>query len=161
MTTVGLTMTTVGLTMTTVGLTMTPVGVTVTPVGATMTTIGATMTTVGLTMTTIGAAMTAVGDVLPGGGGTICAGIAGAGMGGGKGGRHVGVPHRGPRTLLLGPGQGMTMLATAPVIQQASAPATMARRPMAANSLRRSGARALRPPIWMAMEGKLANPHRA
>ena len=42
---------------------------------------------------------------------------------------------------------GTTKLATAPVIQQASAPATMARRPSAAKSLRRFGAIALRPPI--------------
>src|ERR1019366_9652862 len=51
-----------------------------------------------------------------------------------------------------------TMLAD---IRFASVPAIMARKPSLARSLRRLGARALSPPIWMPMEPKLANPHRA
>lgn len=40
-------------------------------------------------------------------------------------------------------------------------PPTMALRPRRARSPRRSGARPAMPPIWMAMELKLAKPHRA
>src|SRR5207247_2069043 len=43
----------------------------------------------------------------------------------------------------------------------ASVPASTARRPNRARSERRFGASAPMPPIWMPMELKLANPHKA
>jgi len=46
-------------------------------------------------------------------------------------------------------------------IRFAMVPASIARRPNRAKSLRRLGAKAPIPPIWMPIELKFANPHRA
>ena len=51
--------------------------------------------------------------------------------------------------------------ATVAVMKAASAPPTIARSPMRERSCRREGASPPMPPSWMAMEEKLANPHRA
>ena len=47
------------------------------------------------------------------------------------------------------------------VMKAAKFPAIMARSAKFARSLRRSGASGPRPPSWMAIEAKFANPHRA
>ena len=51
--------------------------------------------------------------------------------------------------------------ATLAVMQAASAPPHIARKPRRATSARRPGAMAPMPPTWMAMELKLANPQSA
>ena len=55
----------------------------------------------------------------------------------------------------------MSRPAMAAQTKVAMLPPTMALRPRRARSPRRSGARPAMPPIWMAMELKLAKPHRA
>jgi hypothetical protein len=47
------------------------------------------------------------------------------------------------------------------VWKHASDPATIARKPSRAKSERRFGANDPKPPIWIAMELKFENPHRA
>ena len=56
---------------------------------------------------------------------------------------------------------GINTPAMHPVIQQVSAPASIARGPIRAKSERRSGAIAVSPPIWIAIEGKFAKPQSA
>ena len=51
--------------------------------------------------------------------------------------------------------------ATVAVMKAASVPPTIARNPMRERSCRREGASPPMPPSWMAMEEKLAKPHRA
>jgi hypothetical protein len=53
------------------------------------------------------------------------------------------------------------MPAIAAVMNAASVPAIIALRPIRARSLRRVGAMPPMPPIWIAMELKLAKPQRA
>ena len=66
-----------------------------------------------------------------------------------------------PLLIAAGGGAGAMAPASVAVSQLARAPANIALTPILARSPRREGAMLLMPPTWIAIEAKLAKPHRA
>ena len=79
--------------------------------------------------------------------------------------REIQIPNPRFRSLWLGASRCAPAYSRNPAIvavsHDAMAPPNIAFKPTLARSPRRSGARALMPPIWMPMEEKLAKPHSA